>query len=238
VSTNCVNDSLVACHPNVTCERVPRMLGGSVVFRRKATLNQSLSSKSKHVQSGRRKIPTALWLMPLALMVGCSQCGRATKANDTQAAVVASSNPAPSANPIAGPIGEILAHNSAECPACANRNCRKYIDKCMQIEGNATAGSAKGKPKSELCIETLDCSIKARCLQEFASAFCYCGSTNGEACILGHQQNGSCKAKIEAGFETTDSKDITVGWHNETKGAGAAMLLADCLAQSKCTRCF
>jgi hypothetical protein len=198
-----------------------------------------LSAQSEQAQSGGRKTNlTVLFLFPLAFTAGCSQCGRATKADaHAQTSVVAASNPAAS-NPIAGPIGEILAHNSAECPSCANRNCRKYIDKCMQIEGNATAGTAKGKPKSELCVETLDCAIKARCLQEFASAFCYCGTTNGEACILGHQQNGSCKAKVEAGFETTNSKDITVGWHNETKGAGAAMLIADCLAQSKCTMCF
>lgn len=216
------------------------MLAETVVCGRNAFQSRLSRADSKHVQSSERKMPpTVLGLLPLALIAGCSQCGHATKAESrAQTAVAAPSSRAPSANPIAGPIGEILAHNSADCPVCANEYCRKYIDKCMKIEGNATAGSAKGKPKSELCIDTLSCAIKGRCLTPNASVFCYCGLTNGQACVLGHEQNGSCKAKVEAGFESTEAKTITIGWHDETKGGGAAMLLADCLAQNKCAMCF
>ncbi len=108
----------------------------------------------------------------------------------------------------------------------------------MTIEGNATDGPAKGKSKSELCINTVACAIKGRCLTEHASVFCYCGSTNGSECIAGHAQNGSCKPKIEAGFETTASEKIVINWNNDTTGGGVAMTLATCLIENSCTMCF
>jgi len=211
---------------------------GVFVFRQNATRNLVLVAH--YVQARCGNSTSVLWLLPLAMMMGCGRCSPEKKAgaNGNANAAVAS-NSAQGAAVIGGPIGEILAFNSLDCPSCANVNCRTFIDKCLNIEGDATDGPAKGKPKSELCIDTLRCTIKGRCASEDASVFCYCGTTNGDECISGNKQNGSCKAKIEAGLETTSSQQIIVNsWHNEKTGGGIALSLVDCLGEKHCRTCF
>ena len=182
----------------------------------------------------------ALCLLPVTLSAGCSRCSSETKSSAPDNAGAATpSTQLRGAAVIGGPIGELLAFNSPDCTVCANSKCRTFIDKCMHIEGNATDGPAKGKAKSELCLDTLRCIIKGRCATVEASVFCFCGSTNGEECISSNKQNGSCKAKIEAGLETTSSAKIIVSsWHDEKTGGGLALSLIDCLGDNNCSMCF
>ena len=179
---------------------------------------------------------SAIFGMLLGLLSsGCSQCSHASKAKEQGDS---RTTPGNNASLISGPLGEILSFNSPDCVTCARSHCQPNIDRCMKIEGNAADGPAKGKSKSELCINTVACAIKGRCLTEHASVFCYCGSTNGGDFISGHEQNGSCKPKIEAAFETTSSEKIVINWNNDTTGGGVAMTLATCLIENSCTMCF
>jgi hypothetical protein len=182
----------------------------------------------------KRLLPLFGLLLSL-LSSGCSQCSHAGKTDQQSNG---RTRPGNSASLISGPLGEILSFNSPDCVACARSHCLPSIDRCMKIEGNATDGPAKGKSKSELCVNTVACAIKGRCITEHASVFCYCGSTNGGDCISGHDQNGSCKPKIEAAFETTSSEKIVIHWNNDTTGGGVAMTLATCLIGNSCTMCF
>jgi hypothetical protein len=184
---------------------------------------------------GHSRLLATLGTLLVLLSSGCSQCSHAGKTTEKSNSGV---TPASSAPLISGPLGEILSFNSPDCVTCAHSNCRPKIDRCMKIEGNATDGPAKGKSKAELCINTVACAIKGRCLNEYTSVFCYCGSTNGGDCITGHEQNGSCKPKIEAAFETTSSEKIIMNWTNDTTGGGVAMALATCLTENRCTMCF
>ena len=128
--------------------------------------------------------------------------------------------------------------NSPDCVACANQNCRSYIDQCTGIEGNAKSGIAKGKRKSELCVDLLNCTIKGRCITEHSSVACYCGTTPALKCMSRGEKNGSCRAKFEGAFETDDGSTILVDWIKNVTGGGAAMGLVNCLMQNSCTMCF
>ena len=195
----------------------------------------SLSDPTCKQSVGHQRLLAMLGALSILLSTGCSQCSHPSKTKEQSDS---RTTPGNSASLIGGPLGEILSFNSPDCVTCARSHCLPKIDRCMKIEGNATGGPAKGKSKSELCINTVACAIKGRCLTEHASVFCYCGSTNGGDCITGHEQNGSCKSKIEAAFETTASQKIVVNWNNDTTGGGVAMTLATCLIENSCTMCF
>jgi hypothetical protein len=171
----------------------------------------------------------------LALMsstTSCSQCSH-SKSNGTSQ----SSLSAPGAPPGLARMNQILTHNSNECAECARTYCQPKVDRCLSIEGNAAAGPSKGKARSELCLDTLGCAIKARCVNDQTSMRCYCGSINGPDC-LGPKANGSCKAALESGFETTAPQPIAVNWIKDTTGGGAAMNFVQCLLNNSCTKCF
>lgn len=195
----------------------------------------SLSDPTCKLGVGHKRVVAMLGAFSILFSTGCSQCSHTDK---TKAQTDTRTTPGNNASLISGPLGEILSFNSPDCVTCARSHCLSKIDRCMKIEGNATEGPAKGKSKSELCINTVACAIKGRCLTEHASVFCYCGSTNGGDCITGHEQNGSCKPKIEAAFETTVSTKIVTNWNNDTTGGGVAMTLATCLIENSCTMCF
>ena len=66
---------------------------------------------------------------------------------------------------------------------------------------------------------------------------CYCGSAKGLDCIS-PKANGACKAKLEAGLETAEPKEIAVNYGDTQRGGGAAMQLVQCLINRKCDSCL
>jgi hypothetical protein len=174
-----------------------------------------------------------LMLMLAVAATACSQCSHASK-DEPGRGNVGQSHTSPGAQ---SPVHEILAFNSAECVTCANAHCQAKINRCLNIEGNATDGPSKGRPRSQLCADTLSCAIKGRCPNDQTPMPCYCGSAKGLDCI-GPKADGSCKAKLESGLETTDPKTIATDFIKDKTGGGAAMSLVLCLLDNSCTICF
>jgi hypothetical protein len=167
-------------------------------------------------------------------MSGCQRCDRSSR---TTVAENNSAKASPEQLAVSGKIGQILASNSATCLTCALDRCKPKIELCNNIEGNADAGPATGKPKSQLCSETLACVIKSRCVNSMSSRLCYCGTAQGVDCVSG-QANGTCKSKLEAGLETTSPQLIATQYVDAKTGGGAAMDLVKCLMYAKCDMCF
>lgn len=177
-----------------------------------------------------------LTVLTSLLGAGCSRCDHSSPAQRVSNGATAPSIP-PQLLAAAGRLGPIIAHNSPECLACAEAGCKERIDKCLNIEGTAAAGPAQGRARAELCAESLDCAIKSRCVTGGSAMSCYCGTAFGLDCIS-PKANGSCKAKLEAGLETTDPKEIAVNYGDDKRGGGAAMQLVQCLINHRCDRCF
>lgn len=173
-------------------------------------------------------------LAALLTSFGCSRCNRSPPAEK-------GSNDSPQIPSqllaSAGRLAPILAYNSPECLACAEANCKGKVDNCLNIQGNADAGPAQGRAKSDLCAETLECAIKSRCVAGGSGKNCYCGSAFGLDCIS-PKANGACKSKLEGSLETTVPSAIAVQYVDEQKGGGAAMQLVQCLINRRCDRCF
>lgn len=165
---------------------------------------------------------------------GCSRCNHTS---ETDPAASSSSMLSPEQLAIVGPIAPVLEHNSAECAICAINNCRPQIERCNTVPGNADAGPAIGKPRSQLCMETLDCLIKSRCVNTSTAMQCYCGTADGTEC-LGGKGNGSCRRKLDVGMETTNSNIVLTNFDDKQKGAGAAIDLTMCLIVKKCHMCL
>ena len=171
--------------------------------------------------------------MVVVFYVGCTRCSRPETDTPSQG-----TPPIPSQlSAAAGHLAPILGYNSPECLMCAEARCKQRVDECLKIQGAAENGPAKGRAKSDLCAESLDCVIKSRCVTGGSGKDCYCGTAFGLDCIS-PQANGACKAKLEAGLETTDPKEIAVKFVDEQRGGGVAMQLVQCLINARCERCF
>ncbi len=165
---------------------------------------------------------------------GCSRCN---PSSEPEPAASGSSTLSSEQQAILGPIAPVLEHNSAECAVCAINNCKPQIERCNTMPGNADAGPAMGRPKSQLCMETLDCLIKSRCVNRLTAMQCYCGTAFSVDCLSG-AGNGSCKRKLEVGMETTNSSTVLTKYDDKEKGAGVAIDLAMCLITRKCHMCL
>jgi len=173
-------------------------------------------------------------MLLLGSCVGCSRCDHSSE----QVPVQSGPSPLPSVlTARAGRLAPILAHNSADCLVCAAARCQDRIDKCLKLEGEAKSGPAQGKPKLQLCEETLDCAIKSRCVQAGSGKDCYCGTAKGLDC-LSPAANGTCKSKLEASLETTAPAQIASNFGDDNRGGGAAMQLVQCLINHNCGLCF
>jgi hypothetical protein len=172
---------------------------------------------------------SALMLAVVSMPPGCSKCSRSPESR--------AMGPQADSGTAVGPLDPILGYNSADCITCAHANCLTPIAKCVGAEGIASGGPAKGKPRAQLCTETLSCAIKARCVDDQTTMHCYCGSARGLDCV-GSKANGSCKSALESGLETTDPGAISTTFGNDKTGGGAAMRLAQCLVDHGCSKCF
>ena len=178
-----------------------------------------------------------VYYLGLLLLLMCGSCSRCSHSEPSQTSS-SSAPPIPSQLLArAGRLAPILAHNSPECLPCALSNCAQGVDHCLQIPGVASAGSAQGRAKSDLCAETLDCAIKSRCVGSGSGRFCYCGSGIGTEC-MSPKANGACKAKLEASLETKDPQEIALSYGDPQRGGGSAMQLVQCLINARCDRCF
>lgn len=173
----------------------------------------------------------ALSALTAACTWGCAK-GKVTEKHSSGVAT------AQSAQLRLGPLATILGINSPECAECAAKNCADWIEYCNTVEGVAENGLAKGTPRQKLCMETLECTLKSRCVTKTTAAYCYCGTANGAACLTGTNANGTCKRKIEDGLETTDPAKIGVLYNDGHYGAGAALALDQCLVVHHCEQCF
>jgi hypothetical protein len=131
----------------------------------------------------------------------------------------------------------LLSSHSKECIPCAEQNCEDKMNLCQQVVGDADAGPAKGQSRRKLCLDTLDCVIKSRCVGKVSAMGCYCGGHNVDECLAG-KSNGSCKGRIEKGHESTDADVIARDWYDEKTGGSAAMGLVMCLVNRGCSMCF
>ena len=180
------------------------------------------------------RLSQVVGLTALLTSIGCSRCNRSSPAEKASSELPPISSQLSAS---AGRLAPILARNSAECLACAEAKCQEGIDKCLNVPGTASAGTAQGTAKAQLCAETLDCVVKSRCVTGGSGMNCYCGSAKGLDCIS-PKANGACKAKLEAALETSESKEIAVNYGDTQRGGGAAMQLVQCLINRKCDSCF
>lgn len=191
--------------------------------------NLLISSRAGWHGVRQARLRGALMLGLVAMSVGCAKCSRSPDSRSDASSAHAS---------LQGTrLDQILGYNSGECIPCARANCQSSMARCMEVEGIASAGPSKGTLRAQLCAETLSCAIKARCVDDQTTMHCYCGSARGLDCVRS-KANGSCKAALESGLETTDPGEISTSFGNERTGGGAAMTLAQCLVDHGCSRCF
>jgi hypothetical protein len=114
---------------------------------------------------------------------------------------------------------------SAACEACEREHCNE-IPACSAVTGNAAAGPAAGKPKSQLCEQTLACVRRTKCGSGL-TINCYCGTADATECYAG-QGNGPCRREIETSMESTDATTVIRRLDDITFGGGAAMSMALC----------
>jgi hypothetical protein len=192
-----------------------------------------------HSAEGARygRITLALLAIAVLAMVGCSRCNgerKPTADQDTANQVESARQDATAHDPA---VLALLRANSKECIQCAEKNCNDKMDLCQQITGNAAAGAAVGQSRRKLCLDTLECAIKSRCVSKISAMPCYCGSFNIDECLAG-KSNGACKRAIEKGHESADPGTIAEDWYDEKTGGSSAMGLVMCLVNRNCEMCF
>jgi|GEM_PF-3418621 len=169
---------------------------------------------------------------------GCSRCsGKAKPEPDPTAASQGANSQRSDASQRDPAVLSLLSANSKECLACAETHCGDKIDLCQQITGKAEAGPAQGQSRRQLCLDTLECTIKSRCVGKISAMSCYCGGHNIDECLAG-KSDGACKSRIEKGHESTDPNTIATDWYDEKTGGSAAMGLVMCLVNKSCEMCF
>jgi hypothetical protein len=143
---------------------------------------------------------------------------------------------------------------SASCLECGAFNCGLYMNGCAMIAGAATDGPAKGTSKAELCVETLGCMLSSRCtgcgnpcgcspLTKLGNCYCLQDDPSVRAfpqiCLAPTPDiEGPCKAELERSLETTKASTIMSSFGDLSKGGSWALLLMECLADSRCDSCF
>jgi len=193
-------------------------------FFRKVTINRTVSV-------GTLAIVALLFLA----VSGCKK-KEAARADDGSGANPAGAVPTLPAN--ANPVEKLLFQKAPVCYQCAKANCDEFVAGCVNIQGVAAEGPAKGKSKAELCSNTLGCVLKEKCVKGDASFKCYCGKLDGMDCLSKTTQDGVCRSVIEAGLESTEGGTIAKIWGERTLGAGAAMALTHCMIDHGCKACF
>lgn len=190
--------------------------------------------------SARRAAACGYRLFALSAVVAACQwgCGKANSSHEHASGIATAPSEQQRGKERSGPLAAILTINSPECLECAVKNCADWIEYCNTVEGAAENGPAKGASRQKLCLETLECTLKSRCVTKSTAAYCYCGTANGAACLTGSNANGTCKRKIEEGLETTDPAKIGVLYNDGHYGAGAALALDQCLVVHHCEQCF
>ena len=170
----------------------------------------------------------------LLIAIGCGVAVLATGACSRRRSTATSTEGAKLAT---GGARAILAAHSSRCLSCAEARCGQFLDMCSTLQGQAERGAAKGTPKSELCLKTVECSTRSKCADGESVEHCYCGSAPGEECLSG-KANGVCKSQIEAALETTEPMGVSSTFLDHTKGGGPALELMNCLGEKKCRSCF
>jgi hypothetical protein len=143
---------------------------------------------------------------------------------------------------------------SPSCLECGTFNCGQYMNGCAMIAGDATDGPAKGTSKAALCAETLGCMLSSRCtgcgnpcgcspLTKLGDCYCLQDDPSvrsfPQLCLAPTPDiEGPCKAELERSLETTKASTIMSSFGDLSKGGSWALLLMECLADSRCDSCF
>jgi hypothetical protein len=118
-------------------------------------------------------------------------------------------------------------------------------NECEDVTGNAVAGPAAGQSRASLCLSTLQCILGSSCTtsppsspSHPADVTCYCGARNGTPC-LADGPVGACASQINAGLESTDTRENLVTRYTDTKlGAGQANQIFSCAIANRCSSCL
>jgi hypothetical protein len=110
-------------------------------------------------------------------------------------------------------------------------------NECGDLAGTFNAGAQAGTASSALCLDTLACVLSTGCASSAAST-CFCGSSEGSACLSVPMPDGACYTQEVNGLGLSANEAILESFTNVTLPSGVANQLAQCALSNQCNSCL